>query len=281
VKTSHVAPRESWIEKHQVRLLKYGVVAAFVLMIAGGFYVSYLLFSLSARTEEQARVVESLAENLDTSRKQLQNNGITPSAPPAKDVVKQVEGQPGAKGDPGNEGPPGPTGPSGPSGPRGPKGDTGEQGKTGQEGTPGVAGEVGPSGAPGVNGADGTDGTNGADGTNGVDGAVGPQGPAGPTGPQGPPGPQGEVGPQGEAGATGTLPGTMKINHATGTSETCTLRDGNTYDCVADTPAPPTTPPTTLKKTRTSGTSSPSEPGQQNPMTMSYLYAIVDRKRSS
>lgn len=258
------ARRETWFEKNQVKILKYGVVAAVALMFLGGFYVSYQMFRLSARTEEQARIVDSLAVGLDSSRKQLRDNGITPSVPSAEKVVEQIQGEPGAKGEPGEpgadgrQGPPGSTGPSGPPGPRGPKGDPGEDGR---EGTPGAAGDIGPSGAPGANGSDG------------VPGPQGPQGEPGPQGPQGEPGPRG---PQGEPGRDGALPPSATFNHADGTSEHCTLRsDGRTYDCEWSDPgeSPPATEP--------SSTPTPSDAPRRRPVTMSHVYAIVsERKRS-
>lgn len=246
-----------WFQQNQVRLLKWSVIAAFLAVVAGGFFVSYSIFQLGEKGKQRDVTIAALSKGLDQSREQLRDNGITPTVPPAETVVEQVKGDPGPKGDvgaQGEQGPPGPTGPSGSPGPRGEKGDTG------REGVPGAAGETGPSGAPGTNGSDGQDGAQGAQGE---PGPPGPQGEPGPMGPMGPEGPEGPEGPQ------GTLPGTMTINHSDGSSETCTLQeDGSTYNCSGNGPAPQPSPG--------------DDPGPSEPARMSQVYAIVsDRKRMS
>lgn len=261
---------DGWFDRNQFLVLKLAVAAIFGLVLLTGAYVSYQLFSLADRTNEQGATISALSQGLDSSRDQLKDNGITPTVPPAKTVVERIEGSPGAKGDTGAQGvvgPSGPTGPSGSPGPRGPKGDTGE---TGQEGVPGAAGETGPSGAPG---------TNGADGTNGVDGAQGPQGEPGPPGAQGEPGPRGEKGETGDQGPQGTLPGTMTINHSDGTTETCTLEGDSTYNCSGSGPAPQ---PSDTEQAMASSYRSGDDPqGPSDPTPMSQVYAIVsERKRT-
>lgn len=243
---------DGWLERNQAKVLRFSVIALFLLMLLSGFYVSYQLSSLSHRNEEQEKVVGLLAKNLDTSREQLKDHGITPSAPPAKSVVEQVQGAKGDTGAQGAQGPPGPTGSPGPTGPRGPKGDTGEGG---QDGAPGAAGSTGPSGAPGA------------------DGSAGDAGPAGPQGEPGPAGPTGPEGPKGDKGDPGTMPSTMTIHHADGTTETCTLQsDGSTYDCSYSTP--PSSTPTD------SPTDAPMKSPKDSAALMSLAYAIVsDRKR--
>lgn len=161
---------DGWFDRNQFTVLKLAVGAIFLLVLLTGAYVSYQLFTLSDRTNQQGDTITALSQNLDSSRKQLQENGITPTVPPAKTVVEKIEGSPGAKGDTGATGVQGPVGPTGPSGSPGPRGQKGDTGSTGQTGTSGVAGETGPSGAPGV------------DGTDGKDGAQGEPGPAGPQG---------------------------------------------------------------------------------------------------
>lgn len=263
---SHVAQKpEGWFDKNQERILRTTVIGMFFLMLAGGFFVSKWMFDLSTRFEERGNVVDVLAQNLDATRKQLQENGITPSAPPAKEVVKEIQGTPGEKGD---DGPPGSDGPAGPSGPRGLKGEKGDPGEDGEDGTPGVAGETGPSGAPGV------------DGTDGPQGPVGPSGPPGEPGPKGPagqPGEQGPRGPQGPDGNPGTLPQEIAFDHETGPDEECVLQsDGKTYKC---TNVPPEKPEV---NTVAMASSSSRENPQKSPVTMSVVYAIVsDRKRQS
>jgi hypothetical protein len=279
---------DGWFDRNQFHVLKAAVIAIFALVLMTGAYVSYQLFTLSDRTNEQGATITALSKNLDSSREQLKDNGITPTVPPAKTVVERIEGSPGAKGDTGAsgvEGPPGPTGPPGSPGPSGPRGQKGDTGDTGQGGVPGAAGENGPSGAPG---ADGSDGSNGADGTSGKDGQTGPQGiqgpqgepgPAGATGEQGPTGPPG---PEGAQGPQGTLPGTMTINHSDGSTETCTLEGDSTYNCSGTGPEPEptdTSSPTeqaTASSYRHGNQQQPSEPAR-----MSQVYAIVsDRKRT-
>lgn len=213
---------EGWLDRNQARVLKYSVIGLFLLMVLSGFYISRQLWSLSNQNAEREKVVAELANNLDSSREQLEDHGITPSVPPAKTVVEQVQGEkgdPGARGPRGEQGPPGPTGSPGPTGPRGPQGDEGDNGEAGQDGTPGAAGETGPSGAPGVDGKNGEDGQDGQDGQDGE---------------QGPPGPAGPPGPRGEAGS---LPSTMTFKRSDGTTETCTLQDdGQTYVCSTTDP---------------------------------------------
>jgi len=259
--------RGSWFAAHQTDVLKYGVIAIFILTVLSGVYVSRQVSSLATKANRNEKVINVLASNLDRSREQLQDHGITPSAPPAKTVVEQVQGAKGDKGDPGAAGPSGPAGPSGSPGPRGPKGDTGE---AGQGGTPGAAGSTGPSGAPGAPGKDGKDGE---------PGPAGPAGPQGPAGPAGPQGPQGEQGPKGDKGDPGTLPSTMTFHHADDSTETCTLQsDGTTYECTSDSAGGGNGSDTVLRATST-GSNPPNLP-ENSPVLMSVTYAIVsDRKR--
>jgi hypothetical protein len=260
---------DGWFDRNQFTVLKLAVGAIFLLVLLTGAYVSYQLFTLSDRTNQQGSTITALSQSLDSSRKQLQDNGITPTVPPAKTVVEKIEGSPGAKGDTGAsgvQGPAGSPGPSGSTGPRGPKGDTGD---TGQSGVSGVAGETGPSGAPGTSGQDGKDGTQGAQGD---------PGPVGPTGPQGDKGETGDQGPQGDPGPAGTLPSTMTINHADGSTETCTLQGDSTYNCSGTAASSPT--PTDTSQALSSDYPHNTPQGPTRPMWMSQVYAIVsDRKR--
>lgn len=257
---------DGWFERHQFQVLKAAVSVIFLLVLVTGAYVSFQLFTLSDRTNQQGDTITALSQSLDSSRKQLQDNGITPTVPPAKTVVEKIEGSPGAKGDTGAagiQGPAGPVGPSGSAGPRGQKGDTGE---TGQTGVSGVAGETGPSGAPGTSGQDGKDGAQGA------------QGDPGPQGPQGDKGATGDQGPQGDPGPAGTLPSTMTINHADGTTETCTLQGDSTYNCSGDQGSPTPTDPASPAMASDYRQNTPQQPSR--PVWMSQVYAIVsDRKR--
>lgn len=260
---------DGWFERHQMKLLKGSLVTLFVLMVLGGVYISYEMLTLSQRASDNAKAVTLLSKNLDTSRKQLTDHGITPSAPSSKTVIEQVpgaQGAPGAAGAPGKNGEPGSVGPSGPPGP------SGSTGKAGQEGAPGAAGSPGPTGAPGVNGSDGAAGK---------DGAPGPAGPAGPAGQDGKNGTDGKDGTNGKDGAP---PASWTWTDPQGNTYTC-LPDSGTdpaaphYTCKAD-PAPPVTSPPATAGFLASGMPGGPSPKQQMPLMMSVGYAIIsDRKR--
>lgn len=122
----------------------------------------------------QATVISRLSAGLDTTRKQLQQHGVKPSAPPAQSIVGGVPGVPGAAGaqgipgvagSPGVQGIPGQAGAQGRPGPVSTQpGPAGSPGAAGAQGVPGVAGADGKDGAPGKDGTNGTDGRNGTDG---------------------------------------------------------------------------------------------------------------------
>lgn len=157
-----------------------GWVAA--LLLAG--FVALVLHSVEASNRRladgqtaQAEVITRLSSGLDTTRQQLQQHGVTPSAPPADSIVQGVPGVPGVAGPPGAPGVPGPSGPPGPSGAPGSPGPVSTV--PGPAGPAGMAGAQGIAGTPGVDGKDGAPGTPGAPGK---DGAPGPAGPAGPAG---------------------------------------------------------------------------------------------------
>lgn len=273
---AHAAQGPSWFTRNQEKVLRVTVIGMFFAMLAGGFLVSKWMFDLSNRFEERGQVIDLLAKNLDGSRDQLKDNGITPTAPPASQVVKEVQGEPGAKGDAGAQGAQGPSGQPGPSGSPGPRGEQGPKGDDGAEGAPGAAGQTGPSGVPGADGES-------------IEGPQGPMGPSGPPGPQGEPGADGQDGQDGADGQPGadgkdgTLPPTMTVNHADGSTEHCTLReDGSTYDCTSTPPAgggETEEPPAGEQVSAYHGDSGGDE-RPKGPMTMSHLYAIVsERKR--
>lgn len=153
----------------------------FLLAVAG--VLAYTLHALAASNHQLAReqhaqstVISRLSTGLDTTRRQLQQHHLTPSAPPPQSIVTQVPGVPtpipGPPGPPGKAAPtitpsPGPAGPPGPAGRPGPASTI--PGPSGAPGGPGpastVAGPAGPTGPPGKDGKDG---------------APGPAGPAGP-----------------------------------------------------------------------------------------------------
>ena len=82
---------DGWFDRNQFTVLKLAVGAIFLLVLLTGAYVSYQLFTLSDRTNQQGDTITALSQNLDSSRKQLQENGITPTVPPAKTVVEKIE----------------------------------------------------------------------------------------------------------------------------------------------------------------------------------------------
>lgn len=252
---------DGWFDRHQMHVLRASLIALFVMMVLGGIYISHEMLTLSQRASDNAQAVTSLSKNLDTSRKQLTDHGITPSAPPAKTVVEQVGGTPGAAGSPGKNGTPGNEGPVGPSGSPGP---TGKPGSTGKDGSPGATGPTG------------------AAGTNGIDGSAGDVGPAGPAGQDGKNGTDGANGKDGKDGKDGAPPAGWTYTDPSGQSYTCApVSDFDAsaprYACTADTAAAPSASNAAFQTYAAS--SSPSRQ-QDTPMMMSAVYAIVsERKR--
>jgi hypothetical protein len=171
---------------------------------------------LAREQDAQATVISKLSSGLDTTRRQLEQRGITPSAPPAQSIVRGVPGVPGvagAQGIPGPAGSPGPVstvpGPSGPPGKPGPvatvSGPPGPPGPTGPAST--VSGPPGPAGAPGA------------------DSTV--------------PGPKGDKGDPGTPGAPGQPPAGWTFTDPSGQSYTCGPVSGfdpsePRYTCTAD-----------------------------------------------
>lgn len=153
--------------------------AAWVAALCLAAFVALVMHSLEKSNRHladgqtaQAEVISRLSAGLDTTRQQLKQHGVNPSAPPARSIVGGVPGVPGAtgaQGIPGIAGTPGPQGVPGKAGPTGAPGPVstvpgppGEPGATGPEGAPGAAGADGKDGAPGKDGTDGRDGTNGS-----------------------------------------------------------------------------------------------------------------------
>lgn len=213
--------------RHLGRGLLIAVVAVVFLALATTAWLIQSLESSNRRLAEgqdaQATVISKLASGLDTTRKQLQRHGLTPSAPAASSIVRGVQGVPGVPG------PAGPSGSPGASGSPGPVGASGAPGRNGSNGSPGAAGSpgpAGPSGAPGASGMPGPAST-----------VAGPAGPAGPTGPAGPPGKDGAPGPKGDTGPAGPAPASWTFTYPPGplgVTYTCTPdSDGSThYTCT-------------------------------------------------
>lgn len=114
--------------------------------------------SMEAGQRSRDTVITKLADGLDTTRHQLEQHGVTPSAPPARSIVQGVPGAPGATGAQGVAGPSGAPGATGATGPAGSPGPTGAQGVAGVEGPAGPQGPTGPAGADGKDGTDGAAG---------------------------------------------------------------------------------------------------------------------------
>ena len=133
------------------------VVAAVVLAIV----LAWSVAAIGSLRDQNA----ALAAALELQRRQVQELGQTPQAPPPEDITGEQ---------PPLAGPPGPPG---------------EDGRDGFDGLPGAPG---PAGSPGPVGPEGSEGS---PGTAGQAGAPGEPGPAGPPGPQGPPGEPGAAGP--------------------------------------------------------------------------------------
>jgi hypothetical protein len=157
------------------RLLEAGAVVA---LLGVAVFVAFALRTLETAnrqlaSEQQAdhRVIGRLSSGLDTTRHQLQQHHVTPSAPPARSIVQGLgvpTPVPGPQGPPGRDAPtitpsPGPRGPAGSPGPAstipGPAGASGEPGAPGSPGPAStVAGPAGPAGPPGRDGKDGAQG---------------------------------------------------------------------------------------------------------------------------
>ena len=194
-----------------------GVVAAWAGALLLAAFLALAMHSLEASNRRladgqktQATVISRLSTGLDTTRQQLQQHGVKPSAPPAQSIVRDVPGLPGAAGAQGIPGSPGPSG---------------APGKPGRDST-----VPGPAGSPGVDST--VPGPQGVQGVPGADSTVpGPQGPQGEQGEQGATGPQGEQGTKGDPGP----------NCPTGYSLQAPAWDPNALVCMKD-GAPPSSP---------------------------------------
>lgn len=183
------------------------LLAAFGLLLGCGI-VLWALFSMHsalqserAAQQSQQQAIGRLSSALDTTRSQLQQHGVQPSAPPATALV----GATGAQGA---------QGPAGPAGRDAPTPDITAIARLAAGMVTPSPGPAGPSGAPGQS-------------------IVGPQGP------QGKPGADSTVaGPQGPQGSPGPPPSSWTWTDQTGTTYVCTqdTPGGTTYTCRAQTP---------------------------------------------
>lgn len=191
-------------------------LAAFVALVLHSVQASNA--RLADGQEAQATVIARLSAGLDTTRQQLQQHGVTPSAPPAQSIVGGVPGVPGTPGA---------------------QGEPGSPGVKGDKGDPGVAASPipGPSGPPGQPGADST--VPGPQGAPGADSTV-----PGPKGDQGNPGVAGQDGKDGRDGTDGKSPSGWSWTDPAGVSYSCTMDDpaGPHYACAPDPVVTPTSP---------------------------------------
>jgi hypothetical protein len=260
-----------WLTNHHKKIIPGAFGLVFLLMILAGVFVTFQLSTLVNRTNQQGKVIDSLSAGLDTSRKQLSNHGIEPSAPPASQIIQGVQGAQGNEGPQGTPGIPGPVGPSGSPGPVGP---SGKNGVSGSQGTPGVT-------------------VTGAPGSTGPMGATGPVGPAGPIGPVGPAGKDGTDGKDGKDGSNGSSPAgwTYSWTDSSGTKHdvTCTRTADSDpsspqYTCT-DSPSAPATSPSSMKKAVTPSSSVSAQRDNGNgsggewPLMASLFYAWLPERK--
>ena len=169
------------------RAARIALVSVWVLVLLTAAFVAFALNAVESSNRRlqqhasvqdstisrQGTVISKLASGLDTTRKQLQRHGLTPSAPAASSIVRGVQGVPGVPGIPG------PVGASGAPGKAAPT-ITPSPGPSGARGAPGPASTIpGPAGIPGPSGAAGSPGP--------ASTVPGPQGPKGDPGSPGPP----------------------------------------------------------------------------------------------
>lgn len=159
---------------------RWGTLIFYGLVVAGGLTLAWTISSVAAITSDVAQitaalnqyntVVQTLADDVDALRDQVEAEGAVPVAPAPDELVAQLPslseleeivggplripgppglpgvGRPGEKGEKGDKGDPGEQGPPGESiiGPAGPPGES-------------IVGPIGPAGIPGPacpNGAD-------------------------------------------------------------------------------------------------------------------------------
>jgi hypothetical protein len=222
---------ETGVQPRRRRRTSVGAAVGGVAGLSLAAFIALVLHSVQASNarladgqEAQATVIARLSAGLDTTRQQLQQHGVNPSAPPAQTIVGGVPGVPGT---PGAQGVPG------------------SPGVKGDKGDPGAAASPipGPSGSPGRPGADSTvPGPQGPQGEPGADSTV--PGPKGDPGVPGRDGKDGKDGTNGRDGADGKPPAGWSWTDPAGVSYSCTMDDpaGPHYACAPDPVVTPTSP---------------------------------------
>lgn len=213
---------DTGVQPRRRRRTSVGAAVGGVAGLSLAAFIALVLHSVQASNarladgqEAQATVIARLSAGLDTTRQQLQQHGVNPSAPPARSIVGGVPGVPGS---PGAQGIPG------------------SPGAKGEKGDPGAAASPipGPSGSPGRPGADST--VPGPQGAPGADSTV--------PGPKGDQGAQGVAGKDGRDGTDGKSPAGWSWTDPAGVSYSCTMDDpaGPHYACAPDPVVTPTSP---------------------------------------
>jgi hypothetical protein len=211
---------DTGVQPRKARRASMGAAIGGVAGLSLAAFIALVLHSVQASNQRladgqaaQATVISRLSTSLDTTRQQLQQHGVTPSAPPAQSIV---QGVPGVPGTPGTQGAPGSPGV---------KGDKGDPGSP----APVITPSPGASGAPGVAGKDGTNGVDGLPGRDGKDGA---------------PGKDGTNGTDGRDGVDGKPPAGWTWTDPAGLSYSCTMDDpsGPHYTCAPDPVVSPSAP---------------------------------------
>lgn len=216
---------DTGVQPRRRRRTSVGAAVGGVAGLSLAAFIALVLHSVQASNarladgqEAQATVIARLSAGLDTTRQQLQQHGVTPSAPPAQSIVGGVPGVPGTPGA---------------------QGEPGSPGVKGDKGDPGVAASPipGPTGPPGQPGADST--VPGPQGAPGADSTV-----PGPKGDQGNPGVAGQDGKDGRDGTDGKPPSGWSWTDPAGVSYSCTMDDpaGPHYACAPDPVVTPTSP---------------------------------------
>lgn len=241
------SPRRSTRWWALAALVVIGGCAYVVLQLAG---LRTSLDSERSNQAAQATAISKLASALDTSRTQLKDHGVTPSASSAGQILRGTPGAQGVQGAQGAQGVPGRDAPT--------PDVTEIAGLAASMVTP----SPGPSGPPGesITGPPGAAGQPGADST-----VPGPSGPAGPSGAPGQDGAPGPEGPPGPAGAAGPPPSSWTWTDPSGTSYECVEDEpgGTTYSCSQTGSAPASPSPTPDPSQSTATNSSVRAEGRQ------------------
>jgi hypothetical protein len=76
-----------WLECHHHEVVRTAMGVVLAGMVGGGVYSSSQFFTLAHQNSEKDRVIAQLSKSLDSSRNQLQADGIAPTSPSAREIV--------------------------------------------------------------------------------------------------------------------------------------------------------------------------------------------------